>query len=116
MFISHTIGVPLIMARKKNKNYFHRFWDGELSLPQSYWVVGTLLGIAVGFIIGVFTFMIGAPENTMYAFFIPWYVYVIVGVWRSSDKYKGPKAWAVLAKITTILWAIRLVAGMVTGV
>ena len=116
MFISHTIGVPLIMVRKKNKNYFNRFWDGELSLPQSFWVVGTLLGFPVGFICGVFAIMIGAPGNTMYAFLMPWYVYVIVGVWRSSDKYKGPKVWAVLAKIITILWGIRLVVGMVAGV
>ena len=42
------------MARKKNKNYFHRFWDGELSLPQSYWVVGVLISIPVGALLGVF--------------------------------------------------------------
>tara|TARA_B100000686_G_scaffold333954_1_gene400492 strand:+ start:148 stop:462 length:315 start_codon:yes stop_codon:yes gene_type:complete len=104
------------MARKKNKNYFHRFWDGELSLPQSYWVVGVLISIPVGALLGVFIGIIGAPINTMYAFFIPWYVYIIVGVWRSSDKYKGPKVWAILAKILMILSAVRLVAGLITGV
>ncbi len=104
------------MARKKNKNYFHRFWDGELSLPQSYWIVGVLISIPVGALLGVFIGIIGAPINTMYAFFIPWYVYIIVGVWRSSDKYKGPKVWAILAKILMILSAVRLVAGLITGV
>ena len=62
------------MARKinrKKKNYFVKFWDGELSLPQSYWVVGVLISIPVGALIGIFTAMINAPMNTMYAFFIP---------------------------------------------
>ena len=104
-----------VKIRKKNKNYFHKFWDGELSLPQSYWVVGTLLSIPVGIVVGVFAIIVGAPDNTMYAFFIPWYVYIIVGIWRSSDKYKGPKGWSILAKISIIFWAIRLVIGLVTG-
>tara|TARA_B100000029_G_scaffold438737_1_gene454902 strand:- start:4090 stop:4413 length:324 start_codon:yes stop_codon:yes gene_type:complete len=107
------------MARKisrKKKNYFIKFWDGELSLPQSYWVVGVLISIPVGALIGVFTAMINAPMNTMYAFFIPWYVYIIVGIWRSAGRYKGPKFWAILAKILMILSAIRLVVGLLTGV
>ena len=103
------------MARKKNKNYFHKFWDGELSLPQSYWVVGVLISLPVGAVIGLFTAIIGAPENTMYAFFIPWYVYIIVGIWRSSNKYKGPKGLAILAKVAVILGAISFLSDLLTG-
>lgn len=100
---------------KRKKNYFHRFWDGELSLPQSYWVVGVLISIPVGALLGVFSAVIGASLNTMFVFFIPWYVYIIVGVWRSSDKYKGPKIWSILAKIAMVLSAIRLIVGLVSG-
>ena len=28
---------------------------------------------------------------------------VLLGVWRASDKYTGPKVWAVLAKIAVVL-------------
>ena len=101
---------------KKNKNYFHKFWDGELPLVQSYWVVAWLISIPVGFVIGTVTAVLGFPQNTMYAFFIPWYVFVIVGVWRSSDRYKGPKFWAILAKIAMIIAIINLVARIVLGV
>tara|TARA_B100000029_G_scaffold502057_1_gene576654 strand:+ start:4010 stop:4324 length:315 start_codon:yes stop_codon:yes gene_type:complete len=104
------------MARKKNKNFFVKFWDGELSLPMSYWVVGVVISIPVGFVIGVLTALINAPANSIYAFLIPWYVYIVVGVWRSSDKYKGPKFWAILAKIALVLGIVRLIAGMMMGV
>ena len=104
------------MKRQKNKNYFHRFWDGELSLPQSYWIVGVLISIPVGAVIGIFTGIIGASINTMYAFFIPWMIYIVVGVWRSSDKYKGPKVWAILAKIAVILGALGLLRDLFVGV
>ena len=101
---------------KKNKNYFHKFWDGELPLVQSYWVVAWLISIPVGLVIGFVTTILGFPANTLFAFFIPWYVFVIVGVWRSSDRYKGPKFWAILAKIAMILSVISLVTRMVSGV
>tara|TARA_Y100000590_G_C15343552_1_gene872388 strand:+ start:196 stop:555 length:360 start_codon:yes stop_codon:yes gene_type:complete len=101
---------------KKNKHYFHKFWDGELSLPQSYWVVGILISIPVGAVIGFFVGLIGAPSNTMYAFLLPWMIYIIVGIWRSSDRYKGPKVWAILAKIGVIIGALSFLRDLFMGV
>ena len=101
---------------KKNKSYFHKFWDGELPLVQSYWVVAWLISLPVGFAIGFVGAVLGFPQNTIYAFLIPWYVFTTVGVWRSSDRYKGPKFWSVLAKLAMILAWISLVTEMVSGV
>jgi len=98
---------------KKNKSYFHKFWDGELPLVQSYWVVAWLISLPVGFAIGFVALFVGFA---MFAFFIPWYVFTTVGVWRSSDRYKGPKFWSVLAKLAMILAWISLVTEMVSGV
>ena len=33
-------------------NYIKRFWNGDISLVISYWVIGCLLNIIVSFIIG----------------------------------------------------------------
>ena len=112
------------MARKKlrkrkklnkKRNFFQKFWDGDLSLPLSFWIFGFLMSIPVGLLIGVFAILIGAPDNVMFAFVLPWQVFIIVGIWRSSDKYKGPKVWAILTKIMMVLTAIRLVVGLITG-
>jgi len=101
--------------QNKKRNYFQKFWDGDLSLPQSYWVVGVLISIPLGILLGVFTALIGASTNTIFVFLLPWYIFIIVGIWRSSDKYKGPKIWAILAKIAMVLSAIRVVSGMFAG-
>ena len=98
-----------------NKNYFQKFWNGELSLPQSYWVVGTLIGTAVSLLIMFIVISIGANEALLFVLLIPWYVFVWGGVWRSADKYKGPKGWAILAKISLVLSGIRLLAGLMAG-
>ena len=45
----------MVKKRKlKNENFFIRFWNGELSLPMSYWGVGVGIGILFGFIIVAF--------------------------------------------------------------
>ena len=102
-------------TNRTNKNYFQKFWNGELSLPQSYWVVGTLIGTAVSLLIMFIVISIGANEALLFVLLIPWYVFVWGGVWRSADKYKGPKGWAILAKISLVLSGVRLLAGLMAG-
>jgi hypothetical protein len=96
------------MARRtnKNQNFFIKFWNGDLSLPVSYWLVGIVFGIILGLAIGLFVGVSGMPEIAINIILIPWYVYTAVGIWRSSDKYKGKKFWAILAKIVIVLGVI----------
>ena len=46
---------------------------------------------------------------------IPWAIYVSVGIWRSSDKYKGPKFWSGLVKVLVIIGVISTVAQIFLG-
>ena len=106
------------MAKKrksKKENIFVRFWNGELSLPASYWGIGLLGGLLYGGAIGIFTMMLGMSEDAMWGFIIPFQIYTVVGIWRSSDKYKGPKFWAVLAKIGVVLGIISNLGSLVSG-
>ena len=41
-------------SSKKNKHYFQKFFDGELSLPHSYWLVGIVYSFGVGIILAIF--------------------------------------------------------------
>jgi hypothetical protein len=107
------------MVRKtkaQKANFFVKFWNGDLSLPMSYWGVGLGLGLVFGFSVGFFTILLGMSEDAMWGFLIPFQIYTVVGIWRSSDKYKGKKIWAALAKIAVIIGIISNLFSMVTGV
>ena len=106
------------MARSKNsnnKNFFIKFWNGDLSLPMSYWLVGVLFSAVVGFIIGIFVISTGLQPDAIFGFLIPWYIYTTVGIWRSSDRYKGPKFWSILAKIAVVLGVLSAIGQLISG-
>ena len=102
--------------KTKNKNFFIDFWNGKLSLPMSYWGVGIGIGILYGFVVGIFTISVGLGEDAMWGFIIPFQIYIIVGIWRSSNNYKGPKFWSVLAKIAVIFGILSNLSSLLLGV
>ena len=106
------------MARKKskNKNFFVKFWNGELSLPMSYWGVGLGIGILYGGLAGIFTIIVGLSDDALWGFIIPFQIYTVVGIWRSSNNYKGPKFWSILAKIAVVIGLIQSVSYVLLGV
>ena len=79
------------------------FFNGKLSLAVSFWVFG-FLGSALMGIIGVVVF-----KNIIIGriIAIPWQLYALIGIWSSADKYKGPKALSILAKVFIVLWIIN---------
>ena len=107
-----------MVKRKKsqNENFFVRFWNGDLSLPMSYWGVGVGIGLVFGLLIGVFTGATGMSEDAMWGFLIPFQIYTVVGIWRSADKYKGAKFWAILAKVAVIFGIVSNLFSMIAGV
>ena len=96
-------------------NFFVGFWHGDLSLPMSYWLVGIVFGLVVGFSIGMIAYSMGMPEAAINFLILPWAIYSTVGIWRSSDKYKGPKFWSVLTKIFLVIGVIGYFLGLITA-
>lgn len=103
------------MTKVQKVNFFLKFWNGDLSLPMSYWLVGIVFGLVVGFSIGMISYAMGMPEAAINFLILPWAIYSTVGIWRSSDKYKGPKFWAVLTKILIIIGVISYFSGLITA-
>jgi len=101
--------------KTKNDNFFVKFWYGDLSLPMSYWGVGVGIGIAFGFLVGIFTIAAEMSEDAMWGFLIPFQIYTVVGIWRSADKYKGAKFWAILAKVAVVIGIISNFISMISG-
>ena len=107
------------MAKRKksqNENFFVRFWNGDLSLPMSYWGVGVGIGLLFGFSIEIFTVSVGMSEDAMWGFLIPFQIYTVVGIWRSANKYNGTKYWAILAKVAVVLGILSNLLSMLAGV
>ena len=102
----------------------NNFLNGKITLWRSYWLVGELLNAL--FILAVFNFEIYIFGNNEFSNSLPfldfsnfsflskitliiWTIFITIGIWRSSDKYKGPKYWAYLAKIMVVVgWGYLL--------
>jgi hypothetical protein len=86
-------------------------WRGEVSLAKTYWLFGfcvnVLLIISVSYIsyneqllstvVGIFLCWMFIGISLIYSPFI------LISTWRSANKYIGPNAWAILAKIMVIV-------------
>lgn len=79
-------------------------WRGEASLAGAYWgwgvVIGSLMTI-VALAISVASESIAAAVGmaTFLSFYCAW---TTVGIWRSAVTYRGPRLWAVLARIASV--------------
>lgn len=85
----------------RQKGFVSKLVNGDFGLAKTYW----LYGFVVGLIINVLTRIIPSlgALAVILAVAIPYQVMVLLGVWRAADKYEGRKAWAILAKIATVL-------------
>lgn len=111
----------------EDRNYFVRHWRGSLSLPISYWVNGSLLGIAMA----AFFTLIGevTDEWSLRAAAFAGIVALVlalvvtvwssVGVWRSATRHPdrgGSPGWAGAAKVVTGIGIFGLVVSLFTAI
>ena len=85
-----------------------KFFEGKLSLPISFWVfgfIGTMIMCLIGILI---TQDIGMTRVVA----LPWYIFMLIGVWRSSNNYKGSKIFSILAKVMLVIWSLNLIGGL----
>jgi len=91
-------------------------WRGKMPLWAAYWGWGVLGSIAV---LGLTSILEEALKNNPGSLFpilaalalalisIIYSVIVFVGVWHSANKYQGWRGWAILAKVSVIVGALR---------
>jgi tetrahydromethanopterin S-methyltransferase subunit G len=90
-----------ISSETQQRGFLSKLVNGDFGLAKTYW----LYGFVVGLIINVLTRIIPSlgALAVILAVAIPYQIMVLLGVWRAADKYQGRKAWAILAKIATVL-------------
>lgn len=86
-------------------------WRGDVSLAKTFWLFGVVVGICFAITKWFIEFQsTGLDEGFGLVFFagliVFYFVYsafINIAIWRSSNKYKGPKRWTVLAKVMVIV-------------
>jgi len=98
-------------------NYIKKFWNGDVPLVISYWLVGVLVSFPVGLVIGFLSMALSPHDGGIglsKLLTTGWMVFISFGVWRSSDKYwknpknQGRKGWAIVAKIAVVIGWVQL--------
>ena len=86
-----------------------KFFEGKLSLPMSFWVFGFIGSVVMGFVGMIITQDMGMTRVVA----LPWHIFMVIGVWRSSNNYKGSKVFSILAKIMLVIWSLNFIAGLI---
>jgi len=95
------------------KDYYNKFIDGKISLPVSFWLVGLIGIMAVSSLITAFLYFLNISSNPLLRILVfPYLIISSIGIWQSSDNYKGPKAWSLGAKIMVIVWIVHNILGI----
>ncbi len=91
-------------------------WGGQVPLNETFWSYAVWYGVLLNFTTSaVFMFLLAAEAGAhiltpVFLLPIPYNIFVIVAVWRSADRYPGPRKWADLARFGTVFWMLALTA------
>ena len=95
------------------KNLF-RLWHGQLALRNAFWnwaVFGGLIINVASSALFLFLIMADRPISALivgYAFSVPYNAIVLVGVWRSAERFAGERRLADFARIVTVIGMVLL--------
>jgi hypothetical protein len=117
------MGASLRADSPPRRGYFLRHWQGELSLPISFWLNLILLPLPLGFALGALTTWVSLLGEQMRAGSIAWLivwplvlafdVWCLVGAWRSAVLHVergGRWLWAAMARLVVAISLLATVA------
>ena len=114
--------MPIASLPAQRVGMFAKHWRGDYSLPRSYWVNGALifgLGINMLFLVVVSVAMAVFQKQPALMVVVCLgemllvlgaYIWALVGTWRAAGKYKGPRIWAILARIGLLMGILVSIA------
>ena len=109
-----------------NKQIVNDFWNGEIKLWKSYWLVGELLnGLVLLIIFNLEIYFFNTNSSVSQIPFLNfsnltilsktiiflWTIFISVGIWRSAENYKGSIIWIILTFIIVAYrcYSLRLI-------
>lgn len=113
---------------ERTGNYVKDHWLGNLPLPLSYWINGTLVSGASAVFILAFAAEIEGSNASLQAWALAMlalnivaiaiWVWGIVGIWRSSSRHEqrgGSPAWATVAKFMVVIGSLNVAGQLSTS-
>ncbi|MHA1543668.1 MAG: hypothetical protein ACTSU8_00855, partial [Alphaproteobacteria bacterium] len=85
---------------------FKSMMAGNERLVITYWIWGVIGTTVVSFALGFIGGLLGLPLMAAPLLTLVYWVPVAIGIWKSSDNYKGNSLWAILAKVAVVLGLI----------
>ena len=94
-----------------NKQIVSDFFNGEIKLWKSYWLVGELLnGLVLLIIFNLEIYFFNTNSSVSQIPFLnfsnltilskiiifSWTIFISIGIWRSAENYKGSIIWIIL--------------------
>ena len=92
-------------SANKNRGFFSKLINGDCGLAQTYWFYGFVINLLFNVLLVLFSKTIPDRNLVLITLIISiiWNFLVLIGIWRAAGKYKGPKIWAILARIVVII-------------
>lgn len=96
--------------------FVNQLWTGEFSLGRVFWHYAVGYGLLINLVTDLPFYVLLLNDANMalvvlaFASPVPYNIFVVVAVWRSADRYRGPKKWAELARVGTVIWMLVLTA------
>jgi hypothetical protein len=102
---------------------FLKLWQGQLSLPKTYWIFGVLVNIFLGIPITIYLELSGEVQQSYFSLYIGYFliylvynVVVAIGLWRSATHYDKSKLWKYLSKAVAVISLLFIVLAIVLQV
>jgi len=88
------------------EGFLSKLVNGDLGLAKTYWLFGVVGGQLTTLLLLVIT---DEALMLVYTFVcVAYQIAVLIGIWRAATKYKGPKYWAVLAKLAAVFGGLQI--------
>ncbi len=92
-----------------------RLWRGELSLPVTFWAFGFVPNFVIGLLLAALSTRTSQLARGVTYLYLGYYALMVIAIWRSSERYTGPKVWRVLARVMVMLGVLRTLVGIFAG-
>ena len=87
---------------------FKDMMAGKEKLVITFWGWGFVGGLIFNFGLAFLAGTLGLSLLIAYALTLVYYIPVSMGIWHSSDNYKGNSLWALLAKVLVALGLVGM--------
>ena len=87
---------------------FAFLYNRSNTVKKDYSIIAIFPYFVLGFVGMIITQDMGMTRVVA----LPWHIFMVIGVWRSSNNYKGTKIFSILAKIMLVIWSLNFIAGL----